>query len=820
MDQLLQDIRFGWRLLRRTPGFTISAVLALALGIGATTAIFSVLDRVVLRPLPYPDADRLTMVWEANDGKGLTHERISPVNFVDYRGLSQVFEDAAAWWYPQLTLTETGHEPLRVSAIETTPNFFSVLGVQPVLGAGFPKSPFYSREGIAVISHRLWRERFGNDPAIVGKTIALNGPLFTVVGVMPQGFQYPNDTDVWHRITWDVAQHSRGAHFMESIVRLKPGVSVEAANNELRALTKRLGQENPSTNGDYTARAIPLATEVVGFFRPALFALFGAAAFLLVITCTNVASLLLARATVREREVAVRAAIGASRGRLIRQFLTESVLLAVMGTALGVAVAVGSVKALVAATPVELPRLAGVGLDARMLLFAVTLALLTAIAFGVVPAMLMARGDMQRPLKESGRGGDGGGARRRARSTLVVAEIGLAVMLLVGAALLARSFQRLVQQDPGFKAARAVTAKVELPYSYADFAKIVDFYDRLLTSLRTQPGVSIAGASNFLPLEAAWRGPFFIQGRPRPRSGDESQAQQQTIDDDYFRALGVPLVKGRFFDATDNADAPGVVIVNDTLARRQWPGEDPIGQTLISPITNIGPMGRTLMKTRLYQVVGVVASVKNSTLVRDAEPAIYFNFRQFPFRGLNIVVQGQGDPAALIGALRTSVQRLDPNLPLASARTVDRIVGEATDRPRALMLLMGVFAALALVLSALGIYSVLSYSVNQRRQELSVRMALGAQPSDVLWLVVRQGLWLALIGGVAGGRRALAVGRAMSSLLYGVSSGDAAAFIVAIALALVTALAALPAARAPRRRARSARGIAGGLGPAGTRHAS
>jgi predicted permease len=797
MDTLLQDIRFGWRLLRRTPGFTASAVLALALGIGATTAIFSVLDRVVLRPLPYPDPGSLAMVWEANDGKGLSHEQISPVNFVDYRGLSQVFEDAAVWWYPQLTLTETGREPLRVAAVETTPNIFSVIGVQPVLGAGFPKEPPYG-ERIAVISHRLWRERFGSDPAIVGKGIALNGPLFTVVGVMPEGFQYPNGTDVWHRMTWDVAQHSRGAHFMESLVRLKAGVSIAAANGELRALTKRLAQENPSTNAEYTARAVPLATEIVGYFRPALFALFGAAAFLLVITCTNVASLLLARATVREREVAVRAAIGASRGRLIRQFLTESVLLALMGTLLGVAVAVVSVKILVATTPVELPRLAGIGLDTRMLLFVVAVAVLTAIAFGVVPAVLMARGDMQRPLKESGRGGDGGGARRRARSTLVVAEICLAVMLLVGAGLLARSFQRLVQQDPGFKSARAVTAKVELPYSYSDFARIVDFYDRLLTSVRAQPGVSVVGASNFLPLEAAWRGPFFIHGRPRPRSGDEAQAQHQTIDDDYFRALGVPLIKGRFFTPNDTAQAPGVIIVNDALARRQWPGEDPVGQTVMSPITVIGPMGRSLMKQPQFQVVGVVASVKNSTLVRDAEPAIYFSFRQFPFRGLNVVVQGQGDAAALLGALRTSVQRLDPNLPLASARTVDRIVGEATDRPRALMMLMGIFAALALVLSALGIYSVLSYSVNQRRQELSVRMALGAQPSDVLWLVVKQGLWLATIGGVAGVAGALAVGRAMSSLLYGVSSGDAAAFVVAITLALATALAAclLPARRA------------------------
>src|SRR5262245_9582946 len=527
MDTLLQDVRFGWRLLRRSPGFTIAAVLALALGIGATTAVFTLLDRVVLRPLPYSDPDRLTMVWETNDTKGLSHERLSPVNFMDYRGLRQVFDDAAAWWYPQLTLTETGHEPLRVNAIETSANFFSVLSIQPIIGQGFPKEPFFSRENVAVISHRLWRERFDSDPSIVGKSVALNGPLFTVVGVMPPGFQYPNDTDVWHRLQWNLTQHSRGAHFMESIVRLKPGVTIEMANGELRALTSRLGKENPSTNGEWNARATPLANEVVGFFRPALFALFGAAAFLLVITCTNVASLLLARATVREREVAVRAAIGASRSRLVRQFLTESILLAGMGTMLGVILAVVSVQALVAASPVPVPRLdsgvgavSTVGIDARLLMFAVTVAALTAIAFGVVPAMLMARGDMQRPLKESGRGGEGGGARRRARSVLVVAEVGLAVMLLVGATLLARSFQRLVQQDPGFKPAQAVTAKVELPYSYSDWPKIIEFYNRLLTSLQDEPSITVAGASNFLPLEAAWRGPFFIPGRPRPRAGD------------------------------------------------------------------------------------------------------------------------------------------------------------------------------------------------------------------------------------------------------------------------------------------------------------
>ena len=331
-----------------------------------------------------------------------------------------------------------------------------------------------------------------------------------------------------------------------------------------------------------------------------------------------------------------------------------------------------------------------------------------------------------------------------------------------------------------------------------DRCSVGPFYDRLLANLDMQPGVVLAGASNFLPLEAAWRGPFFVQGRPRPRAGDESQAQHQTIDDRYFRALGVPLVKGRFFDARDTADAPGVVIVNEVLARRQWPGEEPLGQSLISPIRVIGPLGRSLMKQTVFQVIGVVASVKNAALVRDAEPAVYFTYRQFPFRGMNIVVQGRGGSAALMTAVKTAVQQLDPNLPISQARTLDRIVADATDRPRALMLLMGVFAALALILAALGIYSVLSYGVNQRQQELSVRMALGAQPRDVLWLVVRQGLYLAAIGGLFGAAGAFALGRTMSSLLYGVSAADGASFVLAIGVAITTAIVAcfFPARRA------------------------
>ena len=796
MDTLLQDVRFGWRLLRRTPGFTVAAVLALALGVAATTAIFSVLDRVVLRPLPYPDPDRLVMAWDTNVGKGRGHERLSPVTFLDYRALGHVFEDGAGWWYPQVNLTEPGRDPMRVNAVEASGNFFAVIGVQPILGAGFPASTFYGRERIAVISHRLWRDRFGGDPAIVGKPIVLSDNPYVVAGVMPAGFTYPNGTDVWQRLQWDFAQHSRGAHFVESLFRLKRGVSVQTANTEMRALTTRLSREFAATNADWSAHVIPLAHEVEGYFRPALFALFGASGFLLLITCTNVASLLLARATAREREVAVRAAIGASRSRLVRQFLTESVILATAGTSIGVALAMVFVRVLIAASPVPVPRVETVTLDPRVLGFAVVLAALTAVAFGVVPALLMAHGDVQRPLQESGRGADGGAARRKARSALVVAEVGLAVMLLVGAGLLGRSFQQLVQQDPGFTSSRAATVNLELPFSYRDFRKIADFYSLVLADLRARPGVS-AGLANFLPLDAAWRLPFLIDGRPRPQ--DLPQAQHQSVDEDYFKVIGVPLIEGRFFDARDTADAPGVVIINDALARREWPNQDPIGQHLVTTVRYIGPMGSVLMPPNTkYEIVGIIGNIRNASLAQPPEPAVYFTYRQFSFRGFNLVVKGQGDTSALASAVRSAVLRLDPNLPLSSARDLDRVLTDATDRPRALMLLMIVFAALALGLAALGIYSVLSYTVNQRQQELSVRMALGAQPRDLLWLVVGQGMWLTAAGAAVGALGAIALGRTLSSLLYGVSASDGVTFAVALVLSLVTALAAcwLPARRA------------------------
>jgi putative ABC transport system permease protein len=412
--------------------------------------------------------------------------------------------------------------------------------------------------------------------------------------------------------------------------------------------------------------------------------------------------------------------------------------------------------------------------------------------------MFMARGDVQRPLRDAARGADSSGARRRARSALVVAEVGLAVMLLVGAALLARSFQRLVAEDPTFRSARTVTASVELPYSYRDWKKIPEFYDQLLAALRSQPSVAMAGITNFLPFEPAWRGPLAIPGHPRAGT-DEAQVQHQTVDEDYFRVIGVPLLKGRLFDRRDVADAPGAAVINDAFARREWPDEDPIGKVIVPRVRGIGPMRRLKQPPNApYQIVGVVGNLKNASLISAAEPALYFSFRQFPFRGVNVLIQGPDGAASLVGELRAAVRRLDPNLPIANARSLETIVGAATDRPRAVMMLMGVFAGLALGLAALGLYSVMSYGVNQRRQELSVRMALGAQPRDLLWLVVRQGMWLTVVGGIGGALGALALGRSLSSLLYGVTAGDVTAFAGALAVSLVTAFLAcwIPARRA------------------------
>lgn len=815
--ELLQDVRYGARQLWRAPGFTAAAVLALGLGVGATTAIFSVLDAVVLRPLPYAQPERLVTLREANAPKGLNREPMSPVNFVDYRALTQVFTDAAAWWRPTLTLTGEGQEPLRVRAIETSSNLFAVLGVRPRLGAGFPETgPIHANVREVVISDRLWRSRFNANPAIVGQSIRLDNVAHTVLGVMPAGFQFPENDDVWVRLTWDMARHYRGAHFMDGVARLKDGVPAERAESELGALSGRLGKQFANTNGGWTAHATPLHVEVAGFFRPALYVLLGAVSLLLVIACVNVASLMLARSTVREREVAIRAAIGATRARLVRQFLTESALLAALGSIAGVVLAVAGVRLLVTATPVPIPRLDEVALDARVLAFALGVAATTAIGFGLLPAMFLSSVDSQQTLKESTRTTTSR-RRERTRRGLVVAEIGLAVMLLFGAGLLIRTVSNLSHQDPGFARAAAaargertttvLTASVQLTRSsYPKWEQVAQFYGTLLERLRQSSELEAVGASNTLPLVSGWRMPFRIRGQVENAPGEAPQAQYHTVSEGYFESLGVPLMAGRTFDAHDTADSEGVVVINQTLARQQFGRENPVGQTLVSMSLGVGPLGSSLMKERAHRIIGVVGDVRNHSLQSPAEPALYHTVRQFPFMVMHVALRGQADSARLTALLREAVRATDPVIAISEVQTMDNVVDNAVSQLRLLTYLMAGFAAFALILAVVGIYGMLAYAVSQRQQEISIRLALGASRAGLLWLVLRQGLILALTGAVLGAAGGMILSRSMASLLYGVQASDA------LTLAAVTAIVvgvALTACLIPARRAATVEPLAG-----------
>lgn len=633
--------------------------------------------------------------------------------------------------------------------------------------------------------------------------IRLNDNDYQVAGVMPAGFNFPGETDVWQRLVWDLARHSRGAHFMEAVARLRPGVTVAQAQREIDALTARLSTEFTGTNRGWGARVIALHDEVVGFFRRALFVLLAAVALLLLIACINVASLLLARAASRAKEVAVRSAIGATQSRLVRQFLTESLLLAAAGTAGGIALSIAAVRGIVATTPVDIPRIAEASVDSRVFLFAALLAIGTAVTFGMLPALFMARADAQGTLKEGGRGGGSGRGRSRAHRALVSAEIALAVMLLVGAGLLLRSVRSLASEEPGFRAEDVMTSGVQLTgAAYARWPAVEQFHTSLVDTVRQQPGVVAAGASNFLPLAPGWRVPFLIRGVPAPPRGDEPTAQYHSVSDGYFEALRASLLRGRFFDSRDTSQSRGVVIINEALARRYFAGQDPVGKTIASLATGIGPLGASLMKDRDHEVVGVVGDIRNGSLQSAAEPALYHTQRQFPFRHMYVVARGaDGGGAARIGAaIRAGVRRADPSLPLAELRPMEDVVGASVERPRFLMFIMAIFAASAAALAALGIYGLLAYSVTERQQELSVRLALGAQRWGVMWMVLRQGLTLAVAGSAAGLACAWLAARQLTSLLHGVAPADPLTLTAVAALAMTVALVActVPAWRAAR----------------------
>ncbi|HEX8187723.1 MAG TPA: ABC transporter permease [Pyrinomonadaceae bacterium] len=797
MMTLLQDVRYAARTLSKSPGFTLVAVLALALGIGANTAIFSVVKAVLLSPLPYPDSERLVWVRESNPGAEIPDEPASAPNYNDWRTQAGSFEALAAYNDAALTLTGENAEPERVPAAVVSANFFQALGVAPALGRGFtPEEETAGRNRVAVISHGLWRRRFGASPKALGQTLTIAGNPYTVVGVTPPDFKTPvieKQPQVWVPVVFNLAETARRSDYLSVIGRLKAGATAEQARAELSGVAARLAEQYPASNAGWGVTVAPLHEKVVGDVRSALWVLMGVVGFLLLISCANVANLLLARAAARRQEFAVRSALGARRGRIVRQFLTESVLLSLAGGALGLLLAAWGVELLVALSGGDIPRLDEAGLDARVLGFTFAVSLATGLFFGLLPALSASKADLAESLKEGGgRGPTAGRGSRRLRDSLVVAEIAVAVVMLAGAGLMIRSFLRIQAVDPGFRPENILTLDLALPRAkYKENSQVTAFYDQLTARAAALPGVERAALVDALPLNGGSILSFVIEGRPELPPEKVQDAEFIEVSPDFFDVMGIRLVRGERFTERDREGAPVAALVSETMARRYWPGEDPVGKRV-----NLGNPERSPWMT----VVGVVSDVRRGGLDKEPYPQLYAPVAQLPTRGVTLVARTSGDPLAVVPAVRRELAALDRDLPLYNVRTMEQVLSDSISRRRFQMLLLAAFAGVGLLLAAVGIYGVISYSVAQRRHELGVRMALGARAADILKLVVGQGLGLTLAGVGLGLLGAFALTRVMSSLLYGVSATDPLTFAcVSLALLGVALLACLvPARRATK----------------------
>jgi putative ABC transport system permease protein len=806
---VLSALRMALRQFRQHPGFACITVLVLGLGTGAATTIHTVVDAVVLRPLPYERPDRLVTLWAANAPRGLAHDPISPVDFMDYRALP-VFTDAAAWWRPAIDLVEPGEDPVRVNTIEVSANLFTLLGVRPQMGQGFPEqAELYARnEPTVVISDRLWRARFDADPTIVGRQITLSDVAHTVVGVMPRKFHYPDDIDVWQRLGWDFRQHHRAARFLESVARLSEGTTIDRAAAATDALSLRLQTEFAPTNKGWGVRLIPLLDEALGYYRPALIVLFGAVGLLLVIGCLNVASLLLVRSLSREREIAVRIALGAAPRQLVVQLLAESLVLSVAGALLGLAIAATALPLLVALSPVQIPRLDEARIGLRGLGLGLGVVSVTTVIFGLLPAALLLREQLTTGLRSAERGSSRGA--RRIYSVLVVGEVALACVLLVSSALLVRTVAGMMRTPTGVNADDVLTTKVQLGGAvYRDWRGVADTHARLLQEVRQQPGVTAAGATNVLPFEIGWRMPFSIEGQPPPaRPEDAPQAQYQTVSDGYFETMGAEILRGRAFSSTiDTTDSVPVVVVNETFATRFLTGGRTVGRSVRTGAFGVGPLGRNLIRARdpksqipiPFEVVGIVRDVRNAPLGQSMEPAIYFASTQFPFRELFLTVRATTRPAA-VEAVAAALRRVAPTVPSTQARTWGEIRAARTAEPRLLMSVLVFFGALAAVLAAIGVYGLFSWTVALRTRELAIRLTLGARPSRVGGLVLQHGAVLIGAGLVSGILLIRLAHTALSRVLFDVAPGDLGATLTASVVLLLAALVACvpPALRAMR----------------------
>ena len=794
MQTLLQDLRHGARLLFRAPGFTLVAVAALAIGIGANTAIFSVVHTLLIQPLPYRDADRLAILWEHNIPRDRKNNVISPGNFIHWRELQQSFDDIAAVGMTFNT-TLTGHgDPVEIPFQYVSAAFFPLVGVAPAIGRPFTEAEDRPRARVVVISERMWKRRLNGDAAVLQKGITLAGESYTVVGVMPPGFSFLDKTaEMWLPVGFSAESRTPRGRWMMAVGRLKQGVTFEQSQQDMTGVHAELTKRFPDFNTGWTARVVPLREQLTGDIRSALYIMLGAVGFVLLIACANVANLLLARATSRQRELAVRAALGAGRGRLVRQLLAESLVLAAMGGLAGLLLAWWALHLLRAVVAERLPiqRLEMVGIDGWVLGFTLLASLVCGVVFGLVPAFSAAGGGLTSALKEGGR--TGSAARgKRARSAFVVVEVALALVLLVGAGLLVRSFMRLLDVDAGFDPDRTVTMRVSLSGArYNDPQLRTRFFQTVFDRIDTLPGVQAAGAVSFLPMVGLGAATSYeVVGQPVAPAGQEPVADVRVVANDYFKAMGIPLVRGRLFNEQDAADTKNRVIVNETMARRHWPNEDPIGKNVKISWND----------TREDEIVGVVGDVRHQGLEAAPRSMTYWPHGRFAYGSMTFAVRAATDPAAVVNGIGRIIREQDANLAVADVQTLDEVVDKSVAQRRLTMLLLTVFACAALVLAAVGIYGVIAYSVTQRTQEIGIRMALGAQRSDVLAMVMRQSAVLAFTGILIGAAGAFALTRLMTDLLYEVKPFDPLTFVaVSGGLAAIAMLASfVPGRRATR----------------------
>ncbi len=802
MGTLLQDLRYGVRMLMKKPGFTLIAVLTLALGIGANTAIFSVVNSVLIQPLPYQAPDQLVRLsgWSPQ----VPGMSISYPDLLDWRAQNKVFTSIAGTRFNSYNLTGVD-EAERLQGRAISAEFFDVLGVKPAMGRSFlaeEDRPGANR--VCLVSHGLWQRRFGSDEHFVGKTLTLNNQTYTVVGVLPASYRYGTPTDVFVPIGLEGASemmNERGNHpGIYAVARLKPGVSFEQAEADMKGIAARLGEQYPKSNGGNSVTLVPLREYFVGDIRPALLVLLSAVGFVLLIACANVANLLLARASARTREIAIRTALGAGRLRIIRQLLTESIVLAIIGGGAGLLLALWGVDVLRSASIDSIPTTADIKLDSTVLGFTLLVSLLTGVLFGLVPALQVSKPDLNEALKEGGRSGMSGSGQRRVRNVLVVAEIALSLLLLIGAGLLIRSFAHLRDTETGFNPANLLTMQLSVKAGQDEGYKVTNFFQQVSERIKALPGVQSVAFSTGVPFLGASETSFAIVGRDNPELSKRPMAVQYITSPDYLQAIGLPLLRGRFFSEQDTPRSPLVAVIDSEFARQHFPNEEPIGKYIA---------GNKEQGVPDAQIIGVVGHVKNYGLDAPGpvQAELYLAFNQIPekflplFSGrMNLVVRTAADPAGLTASVRHQVQAVDPNQPVYNVKTMEQTIAESIGSQRFSMLLLSLFAGVALILATVGIYGVMSYTVAQRTHEIGIRMALGARSGDVLRLVLGQGMSLILIGVAAGLAAAFGVTRLLASLLYGVQPTDPLTFAgISLLLTSVAFLACyIPARRATK----------------------